>query len=439
MKRRMSRRRYLQLLAAAMGELGLAALSGCVPAVGSADGSTESRGYLPLVSKASETPVATPTGTATGAPAATATTAPTPAPTTPPGVTPTASATPHSPPTGARVVHVRDENATSWDFSTGWYGDYVNQEVVNAMVDEGVRQLTGQQSVSEAWHVLVPEYVPGRGIAIKVNLNNASWANAENNVIDAIMEPVNALVRSLVLSGVRENDVWVYDASRPIPDRFRLRCAYPGVRFFDNGAYAESAGFSRTHPDAKVIFGHSSLTDRHITDVLVEATYLINMPIVKDHGISNVTLGFKNHFGSIDTIVRAGEDNLHSYISPGDPHYSSRYSPFLDLYQNAHIRTKTVLTVGDGLYAAVGNTNVAPSRWSTFGDAAPNSLFFATDCVAVDCVMLDMLDAEPTYHPRPAGTDDYLVLAAEAGLGTYERGDFWGVGYGEITYVRMDL
>lgn len=30
----------------------------------------------------------------------------------------------------------------------------------------------------------------------------------------------------------------------------------------------------------------------------------------------------------------------------------------------------------------------------TFGNKPPNSLFFATDPVAIDCVMYDFLDAE---------------------------------------------
>jgi uncharacterized protein (DUF362 family) len=47
-----------------------------------------------------------------------------------------------------------------------------------------------------------------------------------------------------------------------------------------------------------------------VTDVLRNAT-LINMPIMKGgHPIAGVTLGFKNHFGTIDN-----PGGLHTYIN----------------------------------------------------------------------------------------------------------------------------
>jgi len=153
------------------------------------------------------------------------------------------------------------------------------------------------------------------------------------------------------------------------------------------------------------------------------------MPIVKDHYYAGVTLTFKNHFGTIDAVVRAGDDNLHHDIT----------SALLDIYLNPHIRDKTVLVVGDGLYGALENTNTMPSRWSTFGNDAPNSLFFAVDPVAIDCVMLDILDAEPVNHPRWVLPDAYLELAAAAGLGIFERGDLGGSGYNQIDYLKIEL
>ena len=35
------------------------------------------------------------------------------------------------------VVHVHGPSATSWDFSTGYYGDDVDQDAVNAMMQRG--------------------------------------------------------------------------------------------------------------------------------------------------------------------------------------------------------------------------------------------------------------------------------------------------------------
>jgi hypothetical protein len=295
--------------------------------------------------------------------------------------------------------------------------------------------------VAAAWRTLLTGYASGQAIAIKVNFNNCSTSCSDaDNIIDALIEPVNALVRGMKAMGVREEDIWVYDAVRRLPDRFRSRCLYSGVHFFDRSGAgcAEPASFSSNDPNAEVNFAHPSLTPRRLTDVVINATYLINVPIMKDHGIAGVTLGFKNHFGSIDQISGPGNDHLHYYIDPGDSRYRPGYSPLVDIYVSPHIQDKTVLVVGDGLYGALVNTNVKPSRWSTFENDAPNSLFFAVDPVAIDCVMLDILDAEPVYHPR-GSTDDYLKLAARAGLGIFERGQPWGSGYSQIDYQKIQL
>jgi len=418
---KISRRDILKVMAAITGGVGVAWLNRVfgVTADKLLDTNLSSRAYLPFIRKSDSTPASTSTQTPT------ATT--TPSPTGIPGANP-------------KVVHVHASHATSWDFSNGWYGDYVDQGVVDNMVDEGLKRLTGQSSIAAAWQALLPGYTTGKAIAVKVNFNNANSCSDSDNIIDALVEPVNALVRGMKIMGVREEDVWVYDAVRDLPNRFRNRSLYNKIHFFDAGC-ADEATFISNNPDAEVSFQNPSLQPRRITDVIINAAYLINMPIMKDHGISGVTLGFKNHLGTIDTVARAGDDNIHYFISPSDSHYLSSYNPLVDIYKNHHIRSKTALIVGDGLFAALGNTNVTPSQWQTFGNTAPNSLFFAVDPVAIDCVMKDILYAEPGYHPyKDTGhVGDYLRLAASAGLGVYEKGDPWGSGYTTINYQKIEL
>jgi hypothetical protein len=47
-----------------------------------------------------------------------------------------------------RVVHVHHPQATQWDFTSGWYGDHVDQTVVDAMLRQGLQLLTHTASVS---------------------------------------------------------------------------------------------------------------------------------------------------------------------------------------------------------------------------------------------------------------------------------------------------
>lgn len=356
----------------------------------------------------------------------------------------------------ARVVHVHDPDATSWDGS-GWYGDAVNQSVVDTMMQTGLQQLTGQSSWGSIWGTLFTQVQPsgyqtGQKIAIKVSFNNSTCDDSDNK-IDALPQVAKALIASLKQAGVQEQDIWLYDATtggRHIPDRFRTPILgdYPGVSFYGKGECSgvQPAEFSDSHASLRVSFSDpdGNLTARLLPHLLYDATYLINMPILKQHGIHPVSLGFKNHFGSLDNISRGGDNSLHAYISPSNSLYDSNYSPMVDLYNNQNIKNKTMLTIGDGLYAAPGATQ-APTQWSTFGEDYPNSLFFALDPVAVDCVMTDFVVTEWTWIKAHA--HDYLFCAQEAGLGTCEGtrsnpgGDPWqvpyGSGYEDIEYIRV--
>lgn len=438
MKPKLSRKKFLITAAATIGSAIFAIFH---RKNGTSKQVETSESYLPQVVK--PTYSSPPTPTANPEPSLTPTPKPnqTPTPTvaSSPTVTVTSTAGP-SPTPGegnSRVIHAHSASATSWNFSTGWYGNYVNQNVVNTMTDEGLKLLTGQSTIGTAWQALLPGYAPGMGIAIKVNFNNAKACDDSDNIIDGLIHPVNALIQGMVAMGVQQQDIWIFDASRNLPNRFRNGCLYTNVRFL--GGCAEEATFNSTDPDSEVDFQHANLTNRRVTDVIIDAAYLINMPIIKDHGISGVTLGFKNHFGTIDEIEKSGEDSLHIYINPGESGYNHDYNPMIDIFSNPHIRNKTILTVGDGLYGALGNTNVVPQPWETFNNHASNSLFFSQDPVAIDCVMLDILDAEPGYHPNRPGAQDYLALALQAGMGVFERGNPWGSGYTSIEYLKIEL
>jgi hypothetical protein len=335
-----------------------------------------------------------------------------------------------------RVVHIHATTATSWDFQTGWYGNYVDQGVVNQMLERGLVELTGLGSAKAAWAILLPGYSPGKKIAIKVNLNNSRTCDESDNAIDALIEPINALIGSMVQAGVQAGDIWVYDASRGMPPRFYDRRENHKARYIDRlGCADQRATFNHAHPSLKVSFSHPAMvTDRWLADLLYYASYLINMPILKKHGGHPVTLGFKNHFGSLDNLGGTGGDNPHRYINPTSDAYTPDFSPFVEINANTNVAQKTVLTVGDGLFAAP-SAGATPVPWTTFG-GSPNSLLLSRDPVAIDCVMCDLLRAEWGLEDAAY---DYLMLAEQRGLGTFDRGNPWGAGYDRLAYSYVEL
>jgi len=402
-----SRRTVLKAFVAAAGGLGVKALTRC--AAGAGRPSEELRGWacLPSIGCRETSP------------------------------TPVRKATKSGPPFGSTVVHIRSQGATTWDFGDRYYGDFVDQDVVNEMVDEGVTALTETAAAPEAWRALVPDYSPGKAIAIKVNFNN-SWVCQPTHVnLNNVIHPINSIVRGLKLAyqSFDESDVWIYEAcrswqTREVSDRFVAGCLYPGVRFFDYSCH-EHAGYENDDPTALITWnnppGIAGPPETRLTDALVNATYLINMPIIKRHWAAGITLAMKNHLGSI-----ANAWALHDWVYPtGGEYGGTLYNPIVDLSLNPHIADKTVLILADALYGNWRCNNSKAEPWASFGGSAPDSLLLATDVVAVDCVMCDLLDAEQQVG---AFADDYLVYASTVGLGTYERGDPWGDGYDQIVY-----
>lgn len=383
----------------------------------------------------------TPTNTATPSPTDTPSSTPmdTATPTATNTMTPTATNTPVPPPAGPTVVHIHGANASSWNGSSPEYWNYVNQNVVDTMIDLGMMLLTNTNSVADAWQAVLPSYQIGEKVALKVSFNNTNTCDENSGAIDSVIEPVNAVIRGLKTIGVAETDIWIYETIRAIPYRFVNGCDYNDVLFYDNGSCGHNQStFISSDPHAVVQFnpppGDPTPPVLRITDTLIDATYLINLPIMKIHDMAGWSLAFKNHFGTTQK-----PNGLHQWSSLLGPYYTPNYSPFIDIYENPHILDKTILTVGDGLFSAYHHTG-PPVKWTTFGNQYPHSLFFSLDPVAMDCVLGDLLSAERNLDDR---SDDYLVLAQNAGLGTYERGDPWasppGSGYSVIDYQKVEV
>jgi len=151
------------------------------------------------------------------------------------------------------VVHTHSNFVTSWDYATGWYGDYVSQAVVDLMTDRGMMELTGTISRAAAWQAILPAYTAGQKVAIKINLNNASCGD-DHQIIDALPQPVNSVILGLKAIGVSESDIWVYDVTHgwhngEMPARLvsKVTALYPGVQFHSNeGGCSTALGYSTT-------------------------------------------------------------------------------------------------------------------------------------------------------------------------------------------------
>ena len=329
-----------------------------------------------------------------------------------------------------RVVAVYDNLSTSWDGSSNWYGSdsFVSQARIDEMTKSGLETLTGQPTEAAAWQQLIPSYSSGSKIAVKMNENNGG---SGGNVIDPLPQVLKALVKSLKAGGVAESDIWFVEPSVGIDNRIAqpVKETYPGVMFY--GAYSTQYSSACTYnsSDASLTIRHSSaINDSRLPDQLGTATYMIQMPIMKAHGFAGVTLTYKNLIG---LFQRSTIPKFHNHL------FDTSNNPLVEIYANSNVGAKTCLIIGDAIYGNWINNYTAPSEWSIFGNDWPKRIFFATDPVAVDCVMYDFLDWQSS---RTAQHEICIVQAANAGQGIR---DHWNNSsdrqYAAIDYVELDM
>jgi len=332
-----------------------------------------------------------------------------------------------------RVVWVWNPNATEEELSGYWWEQENNhQDVINQMVSIGVQQFAGTATDAEAWDVIFTYFneVHGNGnagyqlgekIAIKMNLNNALGGIGdpypkEDNDRDASPYVVKALLRQLVnVVGVAQEDITVFDASRPILNCLYNRIYYenypaePLVEEFSQIHYVDSLGGAPGREQvvpSSTTMRFSEGVVRTLPTCVVEAKYLINIPILKRHPINTgVTLSGKNFFGSFIEPV----SDIHPYHISGL--IMGNAAPQVDLFAYEHLGGKTLLYLGDGTFGTkVDHKTIAKFLMYPFNDDWTNSLFFSQDPVALDSVMYDFLLTEGTNPIE--GAQNYLHQAA---------------------------
>jgi hypothetical protein len=348
---------------------------------------------------------------------------------------------PFGTPTGAspgRVVWVWNPDATEKELSGYWWKmENNNQTVIDQMYSNGLTSLVDADDDYSAWDYIFKYfnqehgygnigYQTGEKIAIKVNFNNCGSYTAEDNDRDASPYVIKSLLRQLVnVVGVNQEDIAIYDATRPIGNWFYNRVYYveypadPSVPEFPDVHFADSSGGASGREEViassqRIYFAAGSCAYRTLPTIVTEAKYLINMPLLKRHPIeTGVTLSGKNLFGTWIEPVQDVHDYLYSSFILGNP------APQTDLFAHKQVGGKTILYIGDATYVTkVDHRTIAKFQMYPFNNDWTSSLFFSQDPVAIDSVMYDFLLAEGTNPSE--GSQNYLHQSAVPNLNTYD-------------------
>ena len=359
-----------------------------------------------------------------------------------------------------RVVWIHEPEAATWDGVNGkwWTDDNTDPVLVAQMLSDGLQGLTGTTGDADAWVTLFRHfnrthdrgdvgYQAGEKIAAKFNFNQTNARSSGNESYTGPQLALAFLHQLVDIAGVADTDITIYDATRAAPKPLidAVHAVYPGVRFV--GFVASSTGNIAHERGEQIAFSMPLTLERRggnptfVPKSADDATYVINVAIMKGHDLAGVTVAGKNLFGSISSDYAGGEKTnnapaaagFHPYTSvhdfgngpsgTGDWDFGGRdmgtYNPIVDLIGHRDLGGKTLLYLVDGLYSTRRQnehlTNGDRFTTEPFGEKNwPSSIFLSQDPLAIDSVCLDFLTAEPTQTNVYGNVDNYLHEAAQA-------------------------
>jgi len=280
------------------------------------------------------------------------------------------SATPGMPgPYPGLVVAVRSDRCI--DASTG----AANDEVVRDMMARGMRALTGASTTAEAWRRF---FEPSDVVGIKVNCGGYPHCVSAYEIVADV-------VRQLVGVGVPLSHIYVYERFQSQMDEVNYAPHLPaGVQIVaaehanqntDNSGYDPA-----TYLEAD-FFGEEDTRSNLMRLVSRLLTKIINIPNMKDHGATGVTGCLKNiAYGSFSNVARTHQRGT-----------SHTYSVVGALAAMEPLRSRTVLQIMDGLR---GVWHGGPFARTTRYVFYPRQIMFGTDPVAIDRLLLDIIENE---------------------------------------------
>ena len=249
----------------------------------------------------------------------------------------------------------------------------VDAPTVSEMISQGMRSLTGDADARDSWARF---FNSADVVGIKVNCSGAPG-------IMSTPEVVGDIVRNLGVVGLKPDQIWIYERFQNQVNSVHYERHVPeGVHIWTAEHQRGSiAGYDpNTYVDVN-FFGEDDTRSNMSRAVTQHFTKIINVPNMKDHGAAGVTGCLKNiAYGSFSNVARS-----HSGVK------TNTYSFIGTLATVEPLRSRTVLAIMDGLRGVWHGGPFSPSRKFRF---YPKQMMFGTDPVAMDRLLLDVIDGK---------------------------------------------
>jgi len=269
------------------------------------------------------------------------------------------------------VIQCFDENATT--------GTSINESVVQIMMDESIKTLTGITDVGEAWKSIFPGIDENKIISIKVNCINSS--------VPTNPEFVNCIVNGLTqmefgAQNFIKNNIIIWDRSD-------WELSSSGYTIYDGSDPDKIRCFGTSHSGVGydgtcrlTVPGGPTYPSRILSEY---CDYMINAAVLKNHDTAQVTLAMKNHYGSVYPVPS------HSgHCSPAIPALNQQIR---DVITPNNIQKIFII---DSLWGSVVSGPGGYPNWN------PQKLIMSLDTVACDYQGWNLINEERVatgYNP----------------------------------------
>jgi uncharacterized protein (DUF362 family) len=259
-----------------------------------------------------------------------------------------------------------------------------DQSIVGELLHRAIAELTGEQAPGMAWAQFFPDLSASSVIGIKINCINR-YTHSHPAVVQAVVEGLASMRSGREAFSRNHIIIW---------DRRQSEMSHAGFAQYSGSdpdrarcmATEQSVGYDE---DLNLdVNGHIVNPSRILTE---ECDYIVNLPVLNNHTGAGLTLGMKNHLGSVH--------------DPEDLHYIDPELAELNRIIRDDLGNRDRIVIIDALVGVNTSGPNGPPQ-SAYG-----GLILGTDLVAVDCVGRDVLaDNGWSDSPYPG----YIDIAAGA-------------------------
>jgi len=267
--------------------------------------------------------------------------------------------------------------------------------LVKQMMDSGITLLTGTDNPKGAWKSLFHE---DERIGIKINGLGADILAGNYQICWAIVDALKEI-------GVKENNIIIWDQYQHffLSSGFRINRSFKGVRTYttDGGGGKNALDSGSSHREYDSGYGAVKIS-KILTE---EVDSLINLGLLKDHGIAGVSIALKNI--------------SHGVISHPDNFHDNSCDPFIAAINSIPvIKDKIKLHICNGI-VGLYEGGPMPQRRHVWNN---NGIILSKDPVALDTIGMNIIEEKRkekrlrSLFNRP-NLPKHIETAAKYGLG----------------------